>query len=216
MSVADVGATSYNARPSPDGSMIAFDSDRGGERAVYIANRDGTGVRRVSGDGAAAVPAWAPDGKSLAFLRAEPDRPHVWNLWTVNVQSNDAQRVTAFRGGETGAAAWFPDGRRLCYTHHDVVVVKDLSTGTEREYASPVRGRPARHPAVSPDGDYVVFQVAGSGGWLLDLSDGSMRRVLTDPTVEAFAWSADGQRVAFHSRRDDRWGIWVTGLPAER
>jgi Tol biopolymer transport system component len=35
-----------------------------------------------------------------------------------------------------------------------------------------------------------------------------MRFVLTDATVEAFAWSPDGRRVAYHSRRDDHWGIW--------
>ena len=66
-----------------------------------------------------------------------------------------------------------------------------------------------RTPAVSPDGTKIIFQVFRHGGWLLDLADGSMQRVLTDPTAQEFAWSPDGRRVAFHSRRDGQWGIYV-------
>ena len=48
--------------PSPDGKQIAFDSDRDGTRGVYVADADGQRVRRVSGEGYAAVPSWSPDG----------------------------------------------------------------------------------------------------------------------------------------------------------
>ena len=35
-----------------------------------------------------------------------------------------------------------------------------------------------------------------------------MERVLTDPTAEEFAWAPDG-RIAFHSRRDGQWAIYL-------
>ena len=45
------GSRNYHVQPSPDGSVLAFDSDRDGERGVYVANRDGSNVKRVSGPG---------------------------------------------------------------------------------------------------------------------------------------------------------------------
>lgn len=75
MTILDDGAKNYHVRPSPDASRVAFDSDRDGERGVYVAYRDGTGARRVSGPRFAALPKWSPDGATLAYIRAEADRP---------------------------------------------------------------------------------------------------------------------------------------------
>ena len=209
MTIVDDGARNYHVQPSPDGRFVAFDSDRDGERGVYIANRDGSAVRRISGPGYAAVPTWSPDGRRLAYIRAEPDRPRVWNLWVQAVDDGEATRLTQHRFGQTWNASWFPDNRRICYTHEDRIVLMDLETGRIWSFGSPVKGRLVRTPAVSPDGTKVIFQVARDGAWILDLSDRSMRRVLTDPTAEEFAWAPDGRRVAFHSRRDGQWGIYI-------
>ena len=107
-------------------------------------------------------------------------------------------------GARTGAS----QGERS-FTHEDKVIVLDLDTGRTREFSSPVKGRLVRTPAVSPDGTKVIFQVFRNGAWILDFTDGSTRRVLTDPTAEEFAWAPDGRRVAFHSRRDGQWGIYI-------
>ena len=203
------GARNYHVRASPDGSRIAFDSDRDGERAVYVATRDGRNLRRVSGPGYAAVPTWSPDSARLAFIRAEPGRPRVWNVWTAEVATNELRRLTSHSVGQAWGGSWFPDNRRLAYSHEDRLLVLDTISGDERVFPSPVKGSLVRTPAVSPDGRSVVFQVFRQGTWLLDLSDGTMRRILEDPSAEEFAWSPDGRRIAFHSRRSGEWGIWM-------
>ena len=202
-------ARNYHPRLSPDGARLAFDSDRDGERAVYIAERNGERVTRVSGRGYAAVPSWSPDGTLLAFIKGEPDRPRVWNLWVMNVATGGLQRHTTFRSGQVWGASWFPDGRRLAYSHEDQLIVSDLQSGARKVHASPVKGRLVRTPAVSPDGRRVVFQVYGDGVWMLDVATGAMHRVLDDVTAEEFAWDSAGRRIAYHSRRDGEWRIWL-------
>jgi Tol biopolymer transport system component len=209
MTIVDDGSHNYHARPSPDGRFVAFDSDRDGERGVYVANRDGSQVRRVSGAGYAAVPTWSRNGEWLAYIRAETDKPSVWNVWVQPAAGGSARRLTNYRYGQTWAASWFPDDRRIAYSHENTLIVMDLQTGEATRYETPVKGQLVRTPAVSPDGTKIIFQVFHDGAWLLDLGDGSMRRVLTDPTAEEFAWAPDGRRVAFHSRRDGQWGIYV-------
>jgi hypothetical protein len=209
--VLDDYSRNFHARPSPDGGRIAFDSDRDGERAVYIADQDGHNVRRISGDGFAAVPSWSPDGTRLAFVKAEPDHPNVWNLWTVDLATGDQKQVTFNKSGMPWGGSWFPDGRRIAYAQEDSLVIQDLDSGSARVYRSPVAGRPLRMPAVSPDGRHIIFQVSRDGAWLLNLANGNMKRVLDDPTAEEYAWAPDGHRVAFHSTRSGGWGVWVMG-----
>ena len=184
MTLVDDDARNYHVQPSPDGTRIAFDSDRDGERGVYVATHVGTEVRRVSGAGFAAVPAWSPDATRLTFVRAEPDRPRVWNLWLLTLASGEMRQLTRFRSGQTWSASWFPDGRRICYTHEDRVVILDLETGTSQPYPTPVPHRLVRTPAVSPDGQRVMFQVYRDGAWMLNLKDGSTVRISTDSSAE--------------------------------
>jgi Tol biopolymer transport system component len=208
--IVDDPANNAHLRMSPDGERIAFDSDRDGiPRGVYVADANGVGVRRVSGEGFGAVPSWSPDGNRLAFMREEPSRPDVWNVWTVDLGSDELKRITSHESGQPWGASWFPDGQRIAYSHDDRIIVRDLANGAERIYPSPRRGRKLRTPVVSPDGRRMVFHVDRDGAWILELGDNSMRRVLEDPTAEAYAWSPDGRRLAYHSRRSDTWGVWM-------
>ncbi|MEO7274522.1 MAG: hypothetical protein ABIX28_04010 [Vicinamibacterales bacterium] len=211
--VVDDGADNFHVRPSPDEQSIAFDSDRDGTRGVYVADVNGQGARRVSGPGYAAVPSWSPDGRSLVFARAEPSQPRVWNLWHLTLASGQLRQLTSYRVGQPWGASWFPDGRRVAYSHETALVVLDLETGRRQVYPSPRAARLVRTPAVSPSGGEILFQVFRDGVWLLNMSSGGMHRVLDDPSAEEYAWSPDGLRVAYHSRRSGRWGLWLASVP---
>jgi TolB protein len=207
--IADDSSKNYHVQLSPDSRSIAFDSDRDGVRGVYVADADGSDVRRVSGAGYAAVPTWSPDGGRLAYVRAETERPQVWNLWVQDLASGETTRLTKHAYGQVWGAAWFPDGRRIAYSHEDRLILRDLVDGSATEIASPRRGRLIRTPAVSPDGRWIIFQVFRDGGWLLEVETSAMTRVLDDPSAEEFAWAPDGRRVAYHSRRTGDWGLWM-------
>ena len=208
----DEPARNYHARLSPDGKWIAFDSDRGGERGVYLADTTGTSISRVSGEGFGAVPSWSPDMKSLAFIRAEPGQPRVWNLWIRTLATGALSRVTQYRSGQVWGASWFPDSASYAYSHEEELIIADSSGRRLASYQSPVPGRMVRTPAVSPDGRQIVFQVFRDGVWVLDLASGTMHGLLDDPSAEEFAWDPSGRRIAYHSRRDGEWRIWMLSL----
>ena len=208
----DDGWANYHVTMSPDGQLIAYDSDRDGVRGVYVAHADGSNPTRISGSGYASVPTWSPEGGRLAFVREEPGHSQVWNVWIADVDSGRLQRVTDHEEGQPWGASWFPEGRRLAYSVGDRVMVADLESGMARGYRSPRAGRRVRTPAVSPDGRRIVFQVEGDGVWLLDLERARMRRILKDATAEEFVWSPEGDAIAYHARSGGSYGLWKLAL----
>jgi Tol biopolymer transport system component len=151
--------------------------------------------------------------KWLAFVRGEEARPGVWNLWLRDLSSGAMHRHTSFRLGQVWGASWFPDGRSLCYSHEDQLVISQLEPRQDIVMDTPRPGHLVRTPAVSPDGLRIVFQVFKDGGWLVNVQTGEVQRILDDPTAEEFSWAPDGRRIAYHSRRDGAWRIWTMQVP---
>jgi Tol biopolymer transport system component len=119
------------------------------------------------------------DGARIVFARAEADDPDVSNLWLQPLEGGEAIRLTQYRSGRTGKPSWFPDNHRICYTHGTTIAVLDVYGGTPRTFESPVQGHAVSTPVVSADGSTVIFQVSQSGGWILDVANGTMKRLLT-------------------------------------
>jgi hypothetical protein len=203
------GAQPRHVSMSPDGSRIAFDLEREGNYAVYVASRDGRNVERVSAPGYATAPVWAPDGRRLAIVRAERDQPSVRNLWMLDLDTGQERRLTSHSYGMVTAASWFSDGRRVCYGHEEQLYVLDTESGVARSYGAPSVDRSFGSIAASPNGRHVAFQVEYEGVWLLDLHDGSQRRILDDGRINRLAWMPDGNRLGYHSRGAEHWGVWI-------
>ena len=68
---------------SPDGRRIAFHSKRDGNPEIYVMNADGSGVTRLTYNGARdLVTAWSPDGRRIAFY-SNRDGGN-WEIYVMN------------------------------------------------------------------------------------------------------------------------------------
>jgi Tol biopolymer transport system component/DNA-binding winged helix-turn-helix (wHTH) protein len=105
-----------NAQYSPDGSRIAFSSDRADERGeVWLANADGTAITRLTrGPGLQqGSPRWSrPDGRTIAFDSQAADGR--WDIWTIGVDGSELRQITRNKADEN-MPSWSHDGKFLYY-----------------------------------------------------------------------------------------------------
>lgn len=72
---------------SPDGSRVAFCSDRAGNWDIYIMPASGGNAVQITGDASPELhPSWSPDGTRLVFGRLGQTTGR-WELWVVDVQN---------------------------------------------------------------------------------------------------------------------------------
>jgi TolB protein len=65
---------------SPDGTKICFGSTRdGGTSQLYVMNRDGSGLRRLTSDRwVNTTPTWSPNGNQIAFVSDRTGSPQIY------------------------------------------------------------------------------------------------------------------------------------------
>jgi Tol biopolymer transport system component len=102
---------------SPDGSQIAFESDRTGASEIWISRNDGTQCKRITnifGPNTSA-PRWSPDGSMLAFDSGFQGRSAIF---VVNASGGVPIRVTtgAFEMADNLVPSWSGDGKFLYFS----------------------------------------------------------------------------------------------------
>ncbi|MCP4657525.1 MAG: peptidase S41 [bacterium] len=151
------GAHDRWASWSPDGSRIAFISDRTGEEEIYLIAQDGRGEpQQLTDDGHAMryAPRWSPDGKRLAFSDKNG------RLWVLEVKSRELTLAADEARGAIPDYAWSPHGGHLVFSMSD-------PSGFRSIYIWSVADQQLRRitselfnefwPAWDPEGDYLYY-----------------------------------------------------------
>ena len=100
---------------SPDGTHVAFVSDRTGTPQVYVMDYDGGNTRRLTFVGPYNTdPDWGPDGR-IAYSGM---RGNAIDILTVDLQGH-SQRLTPGQGRRSLEPSWSPDGKRLVYASNE-------------------------------------------------------------------------------------------------
>jgi tricorn protease len=108
-------------RFSPDGSMIAFSSNREGNYDVFTIPSAGGKPKQLTFNSANdTVVGWTPDGKKILFAssRGEGAFPTVTTLWEVPVEGGIETAIPSDWGIN---GSYSPDGSRLAFNRHPSV-----------------------------------------------------------------------------------------------
>jgi dipeptidyl aminopeptidase/acylaminoacyl peptidase len=217
------------ARWSPDGTSIAFLSNRRNGTQLYLMNADGSGepkqLTTISGDVDNIV--WAPDGRSIAFTAdVFPDCADArCNAARTEEREKNPVRARVYERLLYRHWTSWSDGKR---NHLFIVPIaggtpRDLTQGAD--YDVPPREREGPHPiAFAPDGRTICFiavtdpveaTTTNADLFEVDTNGGQPRRLTTNPGFDgAPAYSPDGNWIAYRSQaragyEADKWRLMV-------
>lgn len=92
---------------SPDGSQVAFMSQREGNWDIYVINIDGSNLRRITTDAADdGLPIWSPDGQAIAFVS---NRGGPWAVWAMTPNGSGQRQLFTYQGSPDGFVASEPN-----------------------------------------------------------------------------------------------------------
>ncbi len=215
---------------SPDGTSIAYSSDRSGALEIYVEGlaEGSTPASLTRGAGQGIQPAWSPDGRLIAYHDLAGD-----GIWVVPSRGGAARKISDFGAHPT----WSPDGRRLAFQSRQPA---DLNPGgsfgaestiwvADADGRTPPRaltmpGRPlGSHgmPQWWPGSTRVVFAVAAPAGvflgaalWTVDERTGEFRQLSGHPRISSeFAVAPDGSGALVVGRNTTT--LWWLPVDAE-
>jgi TolB protein len=214
--IADDIVESFIGLRGVSATELAFVSDRGGNKEIYVMSADGTRARPATANRSINnFPGWSPDGDSILYTSYRlRDRPMLFLSSRGRgrpglVLNGAAQQRSQYRG------VFAPDGERVA-----VVLADDGNSQiyTVRADGSRLRqvtkGR-AIHvsPTWSPDGERLAYVSDRTGSPQIYVSngDGTNARRLTyngDYNTNP-SWSPDGLWIAYESRVNYQFDIWL-------
>lgn len=196
-------------------TRIAYITKSGGRYTLWVADSDGENAQAALASSEPIIsPAWAPNGKELAYVSFESRKPVVY---VQDISTGKRRLIANFRGSNS-APAWAPDGRTLAVT-------LSRDGGSQLYTISSNGGQPHQltknasidtEPAYSADGQSIYF-VSDRGGapqiYRMASSGGPATRVtfVGDYNVSP-AVSPDGRWLAYISRVSGAFKLQVMEL----
>lgn len=190
---------------SDQNAQILFVSNRAdGARELYVVNRDGTGVKRLTfNDLVELRPVWSPNNSKIAFSAVAPDGN--LDIYTINADGSALTRVTTDPGIDH-VPVWTADGSQLVYQHGfdcpcEIRIVNLDGTGDRKLDTGPGN---ALWPDTSRHGDKIAFGSDRSGVFAIYTMhlNGKALKQVTNPVGLGFGdlvprWSPSGNDIAF-------------------
>lgn len=212
---------------SPDGDMIAYISDKGGNAEIWLHSLESGIGRQLTDLGQSGLNAlsWSPSGDWIAF---SGNRYGNYDIWKVSVESGQIHQMTDDNLYEVNPS-WTPDGERILYvklndewTDHDVISISSQdATGAvtieeDKDFFDYGYGRTFGFAQVSPNGESVLIRSHRSGWinyWVKPLEGGEARPVYQEEADQSNAsWSPDGSKVLFTSNYNGTHKLNVVGI----
>ena len=216
------GHPGEESRPtwSPDGTKIAFPSDRDdGKAEIYIMDLDcpGTDLIRLTINPSYfdQAPSWSPDGTQIAFASLHDGN---WEIYVMDIDDPlNPTNLTNHSANDYGPS-WSPDGTQIAFKSNrngnDEIYVMDVDNPLN---PTNLTNHPAvdHDPSWSPDGTKIAFRSNRYDGnneiYVMNVSAPSDPTRLTHHPANdgEMSWSPDGAQIAFASKRDGNWEIYV-------
>jgi len=186
-------------------------------RHLYLLDvESGKTAMLTSGDYDELLPAWSPDGKSLAFVskrRPDFDRDSNWDLYVIAAGGGGAapRQLTTFEGPDNdpdteSRPAWSPDGHSLAYLQGGPLkllyyAVQKLAVvpgaGGAPHILTAALDRNVASPVWSGDGSSITFLLEDDravGLARVPAAGGAIERLVSGPrVVSAFTAGANGK-----------------------
>ena len=182
---------------SPDGTKIAFNSNRnGGFVQIYVMDSDGKNLIRLTDGLGERYPDWSPDGRKIAF--SVDDRED--HIAVMDADGKNREKLE----DKALYPSWSPDGKQIAF-----VAPRD---GGSEIYVIGVDGQERKRvthdlvrkwsPSFSPDGQRIAHMAEHKGFYHIHVvaPDGRNLQRLTHNEENHWdpAWSPDGQVIAYY------------------
>jgi Tol biopolymer transport system component len=162
---------------SPDGSRIAFASDRSGVWQIWRSKSDGAEPMRLTSMNAAqtAWPRWSPDGKWIAF-ESNPEG-HA-DIFLIAAEGGSPRRITDSQSDDS-MPQWAADGKSIYFTSERSGAFQiwqvQLESGEQKQLTE-VGGK---MPMMLPDGRYLYY-ISRGGLWRMPVPEGPEEKLIDE------------------------------------